>query len=312
MRIVVTGGAGFIGSHVAEAYIRAGHDVVIIDNLSAGKRCHLPGDARFCHLSIQDADIERVFNDFKPQIVNHHAAHINLRRSVADPVYDAHNNIIGTLNILRCAQINGTEKIIFASTGGAIYGEPGSIPVPESAPALPLSPYGVSKLSVEHYLRLWKSIHGMDFTIFRYPNVYGPRQDPKGEAGVVAIFTLNMLSGHHPVIFGNGSKTRDYIFIEDLVRANVLALTAGGGETLNLGWGLEISDREVFDTISKALDYREEPEYARVRPGEVNRIALDASRAKQVLGWEPCVAFTEGIGRTVRYYCEVDEENSKK
>lgn len=304
MRILVTGGAGFIGSHVTDAYIEAGHEVLVIDNLVTGKQSNLNENARFEQLSIQDPIVEDLFLRFKPHVVNHHAAHINLRQSVVDPMFDAENNIIGSLNILKSAARTGVKKIIFASTGGAIYGDPQQIPVPETVQPMPLSPYGASKLAIEHYIRIWKHIHDIDYTIFRYPNIFGPRQDPKGEAGVVAIFSLQITHGETPRIFGDGSKTRDYLFIEDLVRANMKALDAGCCETLNLGWGREISDREVFDTVSKALDYREEPEYVSVRAGEVYRIALDAAKAADILDWKPEVSFPDGVERTVHYYSE--------
>ncbi|HPQ42210.1 MAG TPA: NAD-dependent epimerase/dehydratase family protein [bacterium] len=237
MRILVTGGAGFIGSHVVDAYIQAGHDVLVLDNLVTGKRQHINRDARFEELAIQDPLVENVFLDFKPDIVNHHAAHINLRQSVIDPMFDAENNILGSLNLLKASVRSGVRKIIFASTGGAIYGDPDTNPVSESCEPLPLSPYGASKLAIEHYIRIWRHIHGLDYTVFRYPNVYGPRQDPKGEAGVVAIFSIQIRQGIHPRIFGDGSKTRDYLFIDDLVKANLLALDGGSCQTLNLGWG---------------------------------------------------------------------------
>ncbi|MCD4652475.1 NAD-dependent epimerase/dehydratase family protein, partial [bacterium] len=201
-----------------------------------------------------------------------------------------------------------TRKIIFASTGGAIYGEPDKIPVPESFSPMPLSPYGAGKLASEHYIRIWNHLFGLDYTIFRYPNIFGPRQDPNGEAGVIAIFTLQMIRGKIPKIFGDGTKTRDYLFVEDLVRANILALTSGAGETLNLGWGREISDRQVFDTISQTMRFNYEPEYLPVRPGEVNRIALDAYRAQHVLQWVPRICFEDGVKKTVRFYCEAENE----
>ncbi|MBN1879455.1 NAD-dependent epimerase/dehydratase family protein [bacterium] len=311
MRILITGGAGFIGSHIVDAYLAMGHDVAVVDNLSSGFRSNVNSDARFYDSSIQDPALEEVFRDFRPQIINHHAAHINLRQSVEDPVHDAENNIIGTLNLLNLSRQFSVQKFIFASTGGAIYGEPEQIPANEKTLALPLSPYGASKLAIEHYVRIWQVITGMDYTIFRYPNVYGPRQNPKGEAGVIAIFCIQILQNEQPVIFGDGTKTRDYLYVDDVVRANISALSSGNGDTFNLGWGKEISDQTVFDTVSVALDYREKPIYSSPRLGEVNRIALDASRAQDVLNWKPETEFREGVKRAARFYGERAKNNSK-
>lgn len=311
MRILVTGGAGFIGSHITDEYLALGHEVAVVDDLSAGSSENLNGKAVFYRISIQDPRIETVFREFQPQVISHHAAHINLRQSVEHPVHDAENNIIGTLNLLDLSRKYGIRKIIFASTGGAIYGEPVCVPVDETYPPLPLSPYGASKLAIEHYIRIWKSVSGIDYTIFRYPNVFGPRQNPKGEAGVVAIFCIQMLKNQTPSIFGDGTKTRDYLYVSDIVRANVSALNAGNGETLNLGWGLEISDQMVFDVVREVLDYRSDPMYSCIRPGEVNRIALDASRARSVLEWIPEIEFREGVRRAAGYYRERTENDTK-
>lgn len=307
MKILVTGGAGFIASHVVDAYIEAGHQVAVVDNLSTGRRDNLNNQAVFYEMPIQSESLERCFKEFQPDIVNHHAAHIDLRKSVDDPMFDAESNIMGTLNLLKNAVKYSTRKIIFASTGGAIYGDPELNPVAESSDPTPLSPYGAGKLASEHYLRIWKHLFNLDYTIFRYPNVYGPRQDPKGEAGVVAIFSLMMLRGETPCIFGDGSKTRDYLFVEDLVRANILALTEGSGETLNLGWGREISDQLVFDTVRDAVQFDQQPRYEPVRAGEVYRIALDAKRADKVLQWVPEVPFEQGVEKTVRFYREKEK-----
>jgi UDP-glucose 4-epimerase len=311
MKILVTGGAGFIGSHITDAYLEMGHEVAVVDDLSTGDIRNVSTKASFYQTPIQHSNLETAFREFSPEIVNHHAAHINLRQSVENPIGDAESNVIGTLNILQLAKKYGSKKIIFASTGGAIYGETDVIPVDETAPAIPLSPYGAGKLAIEHYIRIWHLLHGIDYTIFRYPNVYGPRQNPKGEAGVVAVFALQILGGVTPTIFGDGTKTRDYLYVGDLVRANQLALTQGSCETFNLGWGLEISDQHVFDTISKAMDFLSEPVYSCPRPGEVNRIALDAKRAGFMLGWGPEIGFEEGVNRAVQFYRETAEDNAK-
>jgi len=308
MKILVTGGAGFIASHIVDAYLREGHTVAVVDDLSTGKKENLNSNAVFYEAAVQNTELENIFKEFSPEIINHHAAHIDLRRSVDDPIFDAESNVLGTLNILRLARKYEAKKIIFASTGGAIYGEPENIPVDETTPALPLSPYGAGKLASEHYIRIWKHLFGLDYTIFRYPNVFGPRQDPKGEAGVVAIFSLLMKQGLKPKIFGDGSKTRDYLFVEDLVRANLLALEKGSGTIMNLGWGREISDRKVFDTISSEIGFNQDPEYLPVRPGEVYRISLNANNAGNVIGWHPTITFEEGVKKAVAFYCEKEKE----
>jgi UDP-glucose 4-epimerase len=310
MRILVTGGAGFIGSHIVDAYLEKGHEVAVVDNLSTGSRRHVNTRAHFYPLSIQDSALVNVFEEFQPEIINHHAAHINLRQSVENPIHDAENNILGSLNILQNAVKYKTGKIIFASTGGAIYGEPEVLPVSETAPALPLTPYGAGKLSIEHYIRIWNLLHDLPYTIFRYPNVYGPRQNPKGEAGVIAIFSLQILNEVKPTIFGDGSKTRDYLFISDLVLANISALNKGHNETLNLGHGIEISDQTVFDSVAEVLDYSGGANYSLPRPGEVDRIALSARRASSILDWTPGVGFKDGVKKAVRYYLETKEEYS--
>lgn len=306
----MTGGAGFIGSHIVDAYLENGHEVAVVDNLSTGSRRYVNARAHFYELSVQDSSLVDVFEEFQPEIINHHAAHINLRQSVENPIYDAENNILGSLNILRNAVTHKAKKIIFASTGGAIYGDPEYLPVSETTPAIPLTPYGAGKLSIEHYIRIWNLLHGLQYTIFRYPNVYGPRQNPKGEAGVIAIFSLQILHNIKPTIFGDGSKTRDYLYISDLVQANITALQKGHNVTLNLGHGIEISDQTVFDSVAEVLDYSGGANYSLPRPGEVDRIALDAKRAAAVLNWNPEIGFKEGVTKAVRYYLETKEDYS--
>jgi UDP-glucose 4-epimerase len=224
MKILVTGGAGFIGSHVVDAYLELGHEVVVVDNLSSGSIENLNPKAKFYKMDIRDSDIEDLFKNEKPDIVNHHAAQMDVRKSVEDPIYDADVNIIGSLNLLQNCIRYGVKKFIFASTGGAIYGEQDYFPADEEHPTRPLSPYGVAKLTVEKYLYFYKEVHGLNYVVLRYANIYGPRQNPHGEAGVVAIFTSKMLKGEQPVINGDGFQTRDYTFVGDVVRANVLAL----------------------------------------------------------------------------------------
>jgi UDP-glucose 4-epimerase len=302
MKILVTGGAGFIASHVSEGYLRAGHEVVIVDDLSTGKRENLPPNSRFYEQDITDlAAIERILRDEHPDVINHHAAQMDVRRSVREPLFDAKVNILGALGLLEFAVKYKVKKFLYASTGGASYGEVDSIPVNEDYPIAPICHYGVSKSTLEKYLFLYKHLYGLNYTVMRYPNVYGPRQNPHGEAGVVAIFALQMLRGERPTIFGDGSKTRDYVFIDDIVKANLALLNGGDGEILNLGRGKPISDFQIFQSVRTATGYHGEPNYAPVRAGEVAHIALDASRAQAITGWLPQTSLHDGITRTVDF-----------
>lgn len=302
MKVLVTGGAGFIASHVAEGYLAAGHEVVIVDDLSTGKRENLPAKAKFFRCDITESTtLEEIFAAERPQIVNHHAAQMDVRRSVREPLFDARVNILGGLGLLELAVKYKVRKFFYASTGGASYGEVGTVPVDESHPANPICHYGVSKLTLERYLFLYRHLYRLDYTVMRYPNVYGPRQNPFGEAGVVAIFAQQMLRGERPTIFGDGSKTRDYVFIDDIARANLAFLETGSGEIVNLGTGVAVSDRRIFELVRAATAYTGEPGYAAVRPGEVAHIALDAGRARKLTGWSPQVSLEEGIAHTVRY-----------
>jgi UDP-glucose 4-epimerase len=302
MRILVTGGAGFIGSNVVNRFLDLGHEVAIVDNLCTGRNGNLDARARFYELDICDeARLQEAFADFRPEIVDHHAAQIDVRKAVADPVFDARVNVLGGIAVVRAALAAGVRKFIYASTGGAVYGNPEVIPCTEEHPIRPISPYGISKHVLEHYLELYGLLEGLRWTVLRYANVFGPRQDPKGEAGVNAIFTGLMLEGKQPTIFGEGDKTRDYVFVGDVVEANVLALERGDGEIVNIGTGVQTSDQEVYDAIAAATGYTEPPLYTEERKGEVRHIALDASKAKRVLGWEAQVSFREGARRTVAY-----------
>jgi UDP-glucose 4-epimerase len=304
MKIIVTGGAGFIGSHIVDAYLKAGHRVAVVDNLSTGFRRNLNSHAKFYKADIRDPrTLKQIFRKEKPEVVNHHAALASVIASVHDPRATFEANVLGTLNLLRAFAEWGKgehKKFIFASTGGAIYGNPKKLPASEATPPAPSSPYGLSKLLAEETVRFYARACGFAYTIFRYANVYGPRQSPRGEAGVVAIFGNLMHRGERPTIFGNGGKTRDYVFVTDIARANLAALAKGENETLNLGTGIMTSDREVFDTVARACCFRGAPRYALAREGEINKISLDARRAKQALGWAPKVKFTEGVAKTVR------------
>lgn len=302
MKILVTGGAGFIGSHLVDTLIEQGHQVVVIDNLSSGFHENVNPRAKLYQLSVGDESLAEVFERERPQIVSHHAAQVDLRRSVAEPVFDAQENILGSLNVIVNAVRFGVEKLIYASSGGAIYGEPQYLPVDENHPVNPISQYGVSKHAVEHYLYLYALHYGLDYVALRYSNVYGPRQNPHGEAGVIAIFTGQMLRGEQPTIFGRGDKTRDYIHVSDVVRVNLLALERGRNAIYNIGTGVETSDQEIFDTLAEVLGYQGSPRYTEVRKGEIQRICLDWSKAEKELGWRPRLSLKEGIRKTVSYY----------
>jgi len=302
MRILVTGGAGFIGSNVADRFVELGHEVAVFDDLSSGFREFVPARAKFFPGDLADAAaVDRAVAEFQPDLVDHHAAQIDVRKSVTDPVWDARVNILGTIGLLQACTRHGVRKVVYASTGGALYGEGRQLPAKEDHPVNPESPYGASKHTVEHYLYLWKLLHGLDYTVLRYPNVYGPRQNPHGEAGVNAIFIGLMLQGKRPHIFGDGNAVRDYLYVSDVVDANVTALETGSGEMLNLGTGVGTSVNDIVRELKLILGFTEDAIYDAARPGEVQRIYLDASRAKRVLGWSPQVEFSEGLRRTVEW-----------
>ncbi|OGZ53385.1 MAG: hypothetical protein A3B25_02075 [Candidatus Ryanbacteria bacterium RIFCSPLOWO2_01_FULL_48_26] len=302
-KILITGGAGFIASHIADAYIKAGHSVSIIDNLATGFTRNIPKKARFYKTDIRSLEqIERIFKKEKPEVVNHHAAIAEVVKSVKNPLPTLEVNVLGTTNILLAFGKHGRgkhKKFIFSSTGGAIYGEPKKIPADEKTPAIPLSPYGLSKLLGEEVIKFYARQYGFDYFIFRYPNVYGPRQNPKGEAGVVAIFGGLMKAGHRPTIFGDGTKARDYTHVTDIARANLITLTKGENEIINIGWGKKITDNMIFNAIAKEINFEEKPHYAPYRKGEVYQIALDARKAQKVLGWKPKIELREGIRKTL-------------
>jgi len=311
MRILVTGGAGFIASHVVDAYVRLGHDVAVIDDLSRGSRKNLNAAARFYRGDIRDeAFVRSVFENIRPEIVNHHAAQMDVRRGVREPIFDASVNILGSLNILQSAIAHSTQRIIYVSTAGAAYGEPASLPVYENCPINPITPYGISKHTVEHYLFTYRVLYGIEYVVLRYGNVYVPRQSSQGEAGVFAIFCEQMLAGIQPVIYGDGSKVRDYVFIDDVALANVEALQHGTGEIFNIASGIETTDQEVFDTVKKLVgNSRQMPRYVARRPGEIEKIRLDITKAKSMLGWKPQVSLLEGAKQTVEYFREAAQQS---
>lgn len=304
MRILVTGGAGFIASHVADAYIAAGHDVAILDDLSRGSLGNINGRARFYQGDIRDRDfVERVFEMEKPEVVNHHAAQMDVRRGVREPLFDASVNVLGSLNLLDASVANNVRRFIYISTAGAAYGEPADLPVPETCAINPITPYGVSKHTVEHYLFTYRVLYCFAYVVLRYGNVYGPRQSSKGEAGVFAVFCEQMLAGIQPVIYGDGGKLRDYVYVEDVAQASVLALERGTAEIFNIANGVPTSDYEVFRLVRDNLGIRSvEPKYVPKRPGEIDRIYLDISKAQRLLGWRPRVSLEQGARLTVRHF----------
>ncbi len=302
MKILVTGGAGFIASHVAEAYLDAGHEVVIIDDLSAGDERNIPAGARFEKLDVRSEAASRLIEEEKPEVINHHAAQMSVSRSVADPVFDADVNVVGLLKILAAALRAGTKRVVFATSGGTVYGDPHRLPAKEEQATVPLSPYGIAKLAGEHYLQHFSAVHGLHHLALRYANVYGPRQDPHGEAGVVAIFSKKMLSGAEATIFGDGRQTRDYVFVQDVVRANLAALESDFCGAVNIGTGVETDVLRLHALLSEICGSEQAPRMAPARPGEVRRIALDYSLAAEVLGWKPGVALGEGLALTVDFF----------
>jgi len=302
-RVLVTGGAGFIGSHVVDALIQSGHEVIVVDDLSSGRRSNINPKAKFYQVDIRSQELGSIFEQERPEYVNHHAAHISVRHSVSDPAYDASTNILGSINLLECCKSYGVRKIIYASSV-AIYGEPEQLPCNENHPIRPSSPYGASKYAVELYLHLYRENYGLDYTILRYPNVYGPRQDPLGEAGVVAIFSLQMLLGEQVTINGSGEQERDFLYVEDCVRANLPAMENGSGEAYNLGTGLGTSVNQLFEEMRRLTGYARHPVHGPPKVGEVFRICLDANRARKELQWCPTVGLQEGLERTLAYFRE--------
>lgn len=302
MKILVTGGAGFIGSNIVDALLARGDEVAVLDNLSTGFERNLNRKALFFKKDLCDANLEEVFQEFKPDVIDHHAAQTSVVKSVREPAYDATVNIMGSLNLIQQAVKHGVRKFVYACTGGALYGEPHYLPADEKHPVNPTSPYGLSKFFAEHYLSYYGEENGLDWVSLRYANVYGPRQNPKGEAGVVAIFALQMIRNKPCTIFGKGDKTRDYVHVSDIVKLNLMAIDRPGRTFYNAGSGLETTDREMFDTLAGILKYKKEPVFEAVRKGEVYRICLDSSKVAKDLGWKAGVSLKDGLERTVDYY----------
>ena len=303
MKILVTGGAGFIGSHVVDLYVEHGHQVVVIDDLSTGTSSNLNPEATFYKMNIRDAKVAEVFERERPDAVNHHAAQMDVRRSIDDPIFDADVNILGSLSLLEHSRQVGVRRFIYISSGGAVYGEPEYLPCDETHPINPICQYGASKHTVEHYLYMYRVNYGMDFAVLRYANVYGPRQNPLGEAGVVAIFTGKMLEGQKVIINGDGKQTRDFVYVADCAQANLLALTDESVDgVFNLGSGRGTSINEIFTELQTVTDYGFPAVHGPAKLGETRRIYLDVKKADKELDWRPTVDLEEGLKRTVAHY----------
>ena len=307
MKVLVTGGAGFIGSHVVDLFVENGYEVVVVDDLSTGRASNLNRAAKFHRLDIRSPMLAEVFEHERPDFVSHHAAQMDVRRSVAEPLFDADVNILGSINLLECARRYGVKRIVYISTGGAVYGEPEYLPCDEAHPINPICQYGASKHTVEHYLYMYHEIYGLDYVVLRYPNVYGPRQDPQGEAGVVAIFTGQMLAGDQIVINGDGEQQRDFVYVGDCALANLLATTSENQNTIyNLGFGRPTSINDIFSALKSITKYEREPVYGPAKVGETRRIYLEATKARQELGWTPKVTLEEGLEQTVAYFSRAE------
>ena len=303
MKILLTGGAGFIGAHLAEAYVEAGHEVTVVDDLSSGHRENVPGGVRFEELDIRSPEAAALVEEVAPELINHHAAQMNVRLSVEDPLFDADVNVRGLVNIVEAGRRAGTRRVVFSSSGGTVYGEPEQLPcVEDLTPTRPVCPYGVSKLSGEQYLHYYHHVHGMGYVALRYANVYGPRQDPHGEAGVVAIFSEKLLVGADCVIFGDGLQTRDYVFVGDVVRANLACLETGYSGPINVGTGRETDVNELYARIKEKVGGSGEAVHGPAKEGEVRRNVVDAARAEEVLGWRAATDFSDGLGATVDFF----------
>jgi len=302
VKILVTGGAGFIASHVVDAYVNEGHQVVVVDDLSSGSRENLNPKAEFVHLDIRRQELWEIFRRVSFDVVNHHAAQMDVRRSVNDPQFDASVNVLGGLNVFEAAKSTGVKKVIFSSTGGAIYGEQDVFPATEEHPLRPLSPYGITKLTTEKYLFYYKAVYGIDHVILRYANIYGPRQNPHGEAGVVAIFAKKMLEGHTPTINGDGTQTRDYVFVGDVVQANVLALSCKGSNIFNIGTGVETDVNQLFQTLRGWLNPACQELHGPAKQGEQLRSVISSQKIKQELGWAPHSGLSEGLCQTAEFF----------
>ncbi|GMQ81525.1 MAG: SDR family oxidoreductase [Rhodothermia bacterium] len=305
-KILVTGGAGFIGSHITDALISAGHSVHVVDDLSGGIRDNVNSAATFHELDIRSEEVARVIDQERFEVMVHHAAQMDVRRSVADPRFDADVNIGGLLNLMEAGRSAGLQKVLFASTGGAIYGEPDYAPQDENHSLRPLSPYGIAKFCSEQYLEYYRHTYGIEYVAMRYGNVYGPRQNPHGEAGVVAIFSERMLSGEPVFINGTGEQTRDYVYVQDVVQANLLAMDHSKSDIFNVGTSVETSVNELFSTIRDAIDPTIAENRREGQPGEQKRSVLSYSKASEILGWRPSIDIVTGLRNTVDWFRDRD------
>ncbi len=302
MKILVTGGAGFIGSHISDAYINAGHGVVIIDNLSTGREKNVNPKATFLKMDIRDKAVAEVFKEHQFDVVNHQAAQMDVRLSVKDPIYDAENNVIGFLNIVQNAAVNKVKKVIYASSGGVVYGEQDYFPADENHPQRPYCPYGVTKLIGEKYLFYYAMNFGLKYTAFRYANVYGPRQNPHGEAGVIAIFLQKLFKKEQAIINGDGGQTRDYVYVADVVKANLAALDKGDNDVFNIGTGVETDVNDIYRELNRATGANMPEQHGQGMPGEQRRSVLNINKAGNILGWIPDYNFADGIKATVEFF----------
>lgn len=311
-KVLVTGGAGFIGSHLVNGLLENGYDVTVVDNLSSGQLRNLDHRAGFYHAPINDPRMHQIIQRERPEIVFHLAAQSSVRESTLNPVADADSNVLGTINLLSAAAAEGVEKVVFSSTGGAIYGNPATIPCDEDTPVNPLAPYALSKYVSELYLELFYRTYGLEYTILRYANVYGPGQNPNGEAGVIAIFAGLMLRGRSPNIYGDGLQERDFVYVSDIVEANLAAMYRGDGQIYNIGTGDPVNINHIYELLQESTGYFEKPVYRPRRAGDVLKIALDPGRAARELGWEPRVSLEEGLRHTVDHVRETSVRRSAR
>lgn len=302
MKILVTGGAGFIGSHIADGFIAQGHEVVILDNLSMGRIENINPKAKFYLMDIGEKEVDKVFKLEKFDALCHQAAQMDVRKSVENPLFDAEVNVKGSLNLLQNCIKYQIKKFIFASTGGAVYGEQEEYPCDETHPLQPVSPYGITKLTVEKYLFYYAKQFGLPYTILRYSNVYGPRQNPQGEAGVVAIFTHTLLEEQQPIINGDGKQTRDYVYVGDVMRANIKALRYNGNDVFNISTGIETDVNKIFHTLKNFTDSSIQEKHGPAKPGEQQRSVISYKKAKKLLQWEPEINLDQGLEKTVEYF----------
>jgi len=302
MKILITGGAGFIASHIADKFIDEGHQVVILDDLSTGFEKNINPKAKFVKINIRDEKVSNLFEEEKFDVVNHHAAQMDVRRSVIDPVFDANTNILGTINLLQNSVKHGVKKFMFASTGGAVYGEQDYFPADENHPTNPVSPYGISKLSVEKYLYFYFNEHKLNYTILRYANIYGPRQNPFGEAGVVAIFSTKLLKGEQPIINGTGEQTRDYVFVKDVVKANLLTLTDKESNIYNVGTGIETDVNELYNILNDIVGNGQEEKHGPAAAGEQMRSVITSDKLFNKYNWKPSTKLIDGFKETTEFF----------